>query len=167
MNILSSDINKTRRKITVSFDSSEICSEETSLLKEFSKAAKIPGFRPGKVPESLIRKRFSKEIADELKRKITSSAYKEALGAIEEEVLTVVEMDKVSLLSGKGTEIGITFDIIPSFLALTLSQFSIIRNHFWSRWFSLRILALVLLEFKRSLIVLCKQEISDRIFTYL
>ena len=36
--------------------------ERNQIVKLFAKQAKIPGFRPGKTPKSLIEKRFKTEI---------------------------------------------------------------------------------------------------------
>ena len=62
------DVTDTRKTLAVTLDADEVAAEEKSLLSQFKGMAKIPGFRPGKAPESVVRKRFSKEIAGELKQ---------------------------------------------------------------------------------------------------
>ena len=115
MKTATTDINETRRKVTVSILSNETTEQEKSLVKEFAKSARIPGFRPGKVPESLIKKRFIKELNQQLHTKIVTTAYQKALDSIEEEVYSMVKMGEVSIASEKDTEVEIIFDIVPSF----------------------------------------------------
>ncbi len=50
MNVQISDINETRKTLTVTLDKGEVQGEYTILLGEFTKQASLPGFRPGMCP---------------------------------------------------------------------------------------------------------------------
>ena len=52
--------------------------ERNQIVKLFAKQAKIPGFRPGKTPESLIEKRFKTEIESEFEERIVRQAMQKA-----------------------------------------------------------------------------------------
>ena len=78
MNINTKDINETRKLLIVSVSGQEIEAEADKILEEFKHSVKIQGFRPGKAPESLIKKRYGKELASELNRKVTSQAYEKS-----------------------------------------------------------------------------------------
>lgn len=52
------DINKSEKKVTFSVDKDTVKKEVNSELKGIKKEAKIPGFRNGKAPMSIIRNRF-------------------------------------------------------------------------------------------------------------
>lgn len=52
--------------------------EWDKVSKEFQKHARLPGYRPGKAPKSLILSRYAKDIEDEVKDKLTRSAIREA-----------------------------------------------------------------------------------------
>jgi trigger factor len=43
------------------------------------KSARIPGFRPGKAPENLVRSRYAHHIKDEVINTVIPDAYKEAI----------------------------------------------------------------------------------------
>lgn len=72
------------------------------MAKEFSdayndlrKRAKIPGFRPGKAPITLLEKRYSKDVEEDLIKKIVPDYY---LKAVKESGLTPVSMPEIELL---------------------------------------------------------------------
>jgi trigger factor len=61
--------------------------EREKLVRGFARQAKIPGFRPGKVPRKVIEKRFGEAIDDELQTNLVREAIKEALKQEELRVL--------------------------------------------------------------------------------
>jgi trigger factor len=46
---------------------------------EFSRHAKLPGFRPGKVPANVVRTRFAKEIQEEVMSRLLPLSFREAI----------------------------------------------------------------------------------------
>lgn len=71
-----SDCNATLR---AEIPADQVKSERKSIVKAFGAQAKIPGFRPGKIPQSMIEKRFAKDISAELEQRLISSACDQAL----------------------------------------------------------------------------------------
>ena len=49
------------------------------MIKRYQKLARIPGFRAGKVPESLIRSKFAKEIRQEVLEGLVSERFRKAI----------------------------------------------------------------------------------------
>ena len=50
------------------------------VTKRYTKLARIPGFRAGKVPPSLIKSRFAKEVRQEVLESLVSDRFRKALG---------------------------------------------------------------------------------------
>ncbi len=71
--------------------------ERQNILRDYQGAAKLPGYRPGKAPKNLVETRYKKEIADELKRKLVSTATREAIAEKKLRVLSVGDVDQVEL----------------------------------------------------------------------
>ncbi len=67
------------RKVHVSVPSNKIEEEVNSRLLTLSRKAKVAGFRPGKVPMNIIRKRFSNGVREEVARDLVQSSLYEAL----------------------------------------------------------------------------------------
>ena len=93
------NINDTRKTITVTFTSEEVATQEASLVKDFQRQAKIPGFRPGKAPENMVRSRYAKELKDELKQRVISKAHQEGVVGAEFEVFNIVDLDEGEISS--------------------------------------------------------------------
>lgn len=115
MNLTIEDITETRKKLHVSFASEEVEKEQGKILKDFSGHARISGFRPGKAPQSLIRQRYKKELAEELDRKITSLAYEMAVKESEMDIFAVIDLAKEEIKSAEEGDLTITVDINPDF----------------------------------------------------
>ncbi len=115
VNIKTDDINATRKTLVVTMTADEIENEHGNVLGEFAKQARIPGFRPGKAPRPMVEKRFGREIADELNKKVVSNAYREALKETNTEVFQVIDISGAELERGRDNEIQFTVDVHPDF----------------------------------------------------
>ncbi len=74
-----------------------VAQERQTILRDFRGAVRLPGFRPGKAPSSLVESRFKKEIADELQKKLVSSVTREAVAEKKLRVLSYGDVDAVEL----------------------------------------------------------------------
>ena len=74
-----------------------VAQERQNILRDYQGAARLPGYRPGKAPKNLVEARYKKEIADELTRKLVSSATREAISEKKLKVLSVGDVDQVEL----------------------------------------------------------------------
>lgn len=109
------DVTDTRKTLAVSFEASEIDAEESNLLKQFASQAKIPGFRPGKAPQAMVRKRFAKQISDELRQRVISKAYQDGTKESKLDLINVVDLGDVEIAAGSAADVKFTVDVRPSF----------------------------------------------------
>jgi len=108
------------RKMTVALPSDALNDEVGKRLNELTKTAKINGFRPGKVPLSVVKKRYGAGIHQEVMgEKIQSSFYK----ALEQEKLRMAGDPKIDL-NEKDGGLGYTatFEVYPSVKTADLSS---------------------------------------------
>ncbi|MGE9293623.1 MAG: trigger factor [Puniceicoccales bacterium] len=115
MNIQVEDINDTRKLVTVSVTRDEIAEKEASLLADFAKQARLPGFRPGKAPTAMVKKRYAKEIQQEVRQKLVSEAYSKALEDSGLNVISLVELADPEFPEEGDTAFKFTLDIKPEF----------------------------------------------------
>ncbi|HVR43738.1 MAG TPA: trigger factor [Thermoanaerobaculia bacterium] len=78
-----SDLSPVRKQIEVEIPAEAVRSAYQSVTGEFARQAKIPGFRPGKTPKDLVRKRFQKEIEEEVLDRLLPQFFTEAISGKE------------------------------------------------------------------------------------
>lgn len=66
MKINSSQADGLKRTYEIVIASKEVDDQLASQLESIGKKAKIPGFRPGKIPMSVLKQRYGKEVMDEV-----------------------------------------------------------------------------------------------------
>lgn len=115
MNIEIKDVSETRKALVVSFDQAEVAAEHKAVTGEVSKAARIPGFRPGKAPANIVTKRYAKEINEEFKQKIVSKAYRDGIAESKLDVLQVTGIEEGTIEADQAASITITVDLNPTF----------------------------------------------------
>jgi trigger factor len=115
VNVQITDINETRKTLTVTLDKGEVDSEYQSLLGEFTKQVRLPGFRPGKAPAAMVASRFGKELKDEFKSKVIGKAYRDGLEQSKLEVISLVDVEEGSIEPGLSAAIKLTVDVRPDF----------------------------------------------------
>ena len=115
MNVQITDINETRKTLTVTLDKGEVDGEYNAILGEFTKQVSLPGFRPGKAPAAMVAKRFGKELKDEFKQKVIGKAYRDGLDQSKLAVLSLVDVEEGSIEPGLSAAIKLTVDVRPDF----------------------------------------------------
>lgn len=73
------DLSPVKKLVEVEIPADLISSEAQRVTNEFARQAKIPGFRPGKVPVSVVRNRFAKDIQEEVMNRLLPRTFSEAL----------------------------------------------------------------------------------------
>lgn len=125
MNIQIQDVSPTRKSLTVSFDANEVATEYKSVIGEVSRQARIPGFRPGKAPASMILKQYGKAVTDEFKQKVVGKAYRDGIKESKLDVIQVTNVQEGDIAPDKFASIVITVDIRPSFTLPSLDGIAV------------------------------------------
>lgn len=88
MKISFENVDKVSALLTLNIEKKDYEDKVKTALKDFSKKASLPGFRPGKVPASLIQKRFGTEVKAEEINKLLS-----------EEINKYIRENKINMLA--------------------------------------------------------------------
>jgi len=91
MNITVEKQPKCLASMTAEIPADKVASERSSIVGAYKQQANIKGFRPGKVPQSVIEKRFAKQIGEELEDSLVRAACDEA---IKKENLNVIDVKR-------------------------------------------------------------------------
>jgi trigger factor len=104
-----------RRELDLEIPAEEVTKAVERVAKDFAKVARVPGFRPGKAPITLIRRRF----ADDIKGEVLQSLVPEHIErAVNEQKLTPVSQPQVQTLDfneGQPLKFKAVFEVLPEF----------------------------------------------------
>ena len=81
MKVELTDVSQVKKKLQIEVDQDSVAAEMDKVVRSFRKQARIPGFRQGKTPAGVVKKRFAKEIRDEVRDHLLSHSYHDALEA--------------------------------------------------------------------------------------
>jgi len=73
------DLSPVKKNVEVEIPADDVARELGHVTAEFGRHAKIPGFRSGKIPTTLVRSRFAKEIQDEVVQRLLPRFFHEAV----------------------------------------------------------------------------------------
>ena len=115
MNVEIKEAGDARKIVNVSFDSDEMSKMGKEVCRELSKLANIPGFRKGKAPEQVIRKKYASEIIQELSRKVSNAAYDAVLENKDIKVFSILKVEPGEISTDAPATIEVTVDIESDF----------------------------------------------------
>jgi trigger factor len=104
-----------RRELDLEIPADEVAQQTEKIAREFVKLARVPGFRPGKAPLTLIKKRFAEDIKGEVLQKLVPVHVEKAVA---EQKLTPVsqpQVDKLEFNEGQPVKFRASFEVLPEF----------------------------------------------------
>ncbi|MBN2451552.1 MAG: trigger factor [Lentisphaeria bacterium] len=90
--------------------------EET--LRTFDRQARLPGFRPGKAPRTLLVRQYSKQIDAECRRELLRLGIRQVVAdgkLAQESVPRIEDEENLSVRPGEPFAFSLSFDVAPSF----------------------------------------------------
>ncbi|OGV43117.1 MAG: trigger factor [Lentisphaerae bacterium GWF2_57_35] len=115
MNVTVEDAGACRKVLKIQVPVEKVGEEYESIVSMYSRAAKIPGFRPGKAPKDLVKRRYAKEIEEELNSQVISSAYREALTQEKISPVSVLSVTDVVIKPSAPASFTVMLDVPPQF----------------------------------------------------
>jgi len=73
------ELSPVQKTIEVEIPAALLTREADRVTNEFGRQAKVPGFRPGKIPASVVRTRFAKEIQEEVVSRVLGQSFRDAM----------------------------------------------------------------------------------------
>ena len=107
--------NPCRREITVTIPAETVAAEAESILKRYQKLARVPGFRKGKVPVSLVKQRFAEEIKGEIVEALVPRYFREETGKQKLQPVSQPRVTDLHFHDGEPLTFKASFEILPEF----------------------------------------------------
>ena len=103
------NVSEVERRVTVELDAEQVTNSIDKAYKNLQKKARLPGFRPGKAPLSILEKHFKAQIEEEVTNELVQKSFPEVM---EQQNLKPVSMPKVENgVLAKGTAFSYTVAI--------------------------------------------------------
>ena len=109
------DVSETRKQLSIEIPADVVDASIARVTKTYAKRARVPGFRPGKVPASVARRHFKSEILQDVARELVPRAVDEALQASGVEPVDSPDVADFSIDEGKPLAFTATFETVPDF----------------------------------------------------
>jgi len=109
------DVSDTQKKITIEIPSDIVDAEIDRVARDYSKQARLPGFRPGKVPSNIIKQRFRDQIHHDVMHDLIPRAVEEALQERGIEPVSTPDIKDVSLRAGEPLKFTADIETVPPF----------------------------------------------------
>jgi len=112
------DAGPSLKKIAIEIPADTVSARLKEAMDTVAGAAALPGFRPGKVPRSLIEKRFGPGARQETRDRLMAESYK---NAIDEHKLKIVgdpsnpDLEKIEIVDGKPLAFEVEVEVMPEF----------------------------------------------------
>lgn len=101
--------------IEVKVPAEDFKKEEEEQLKIYQQETIIPGFRKGKAPKEIIRRRFKKSIETDVIEKLVNEVYKETINENNYKPISMAKLTHWNILDNKELRFGIEVEIEPEF----------------------------------------------------
>ncbi|MGA8766146.1 MAG: trigger factor [Candidatus Acidiferrales bacterium] len=104
-----------RREIELEIPADNVSKAAEKVARDIARIARIPGFRPGKAPITLVRRRFADDIQGEVVQSLVPEYLEKALGEKNLIPVTRPEVDKVEFKEGEPLKFRAIFEVLPEF----------------------------------------------------
>ena len=109
------DVSQTRKTLTIEIPTDEVDREIERVAGDYTKRARLPGFRPGKAPRTVVRQRFRDQILHDVMHDLIPRAVEAALQERGIEPVDTPNIKDVALTEGQPLKFTAAFETVPPF----------------------------------------------------
>ncbi len=104
-----------KREISVEIPADVVTKQQEALVQQYSKEARIPGFRKGKVPASMVRNRFSSEITSSVVENLVPQYFREGVTKAGYRPVSQPHIYDLEYTPGEPMKFKAAFEVLPEF----------------------------------------------------
>jgi trigger factor len=103
------------REVAIEVPADEVSKQFRKVTKRYQKQARIPGFRLGKVPDTLIRSRFAEQIRQDVVEEILPGHFRTAIEQQSLKPVSQPQLTDLHLVDGEPLKFKAVFEVLPEF----------------------------------------------------
>jgi len=104
-----------RRELELEIPAEDVSKATERVAKEIARVARVPGFRPGKAPVSLIKRRFADDIKGEVLQSLVPEKVEKAVAEQKLSPVSQPQVDKLDFNEGQPLKFRAVFEVLPEF----------------------------------------------------
>lgn len=115
------------RKLTVQIPEDQIQEKIAKRLQSLAHQVKIDGFRPGKVPQGVVKKRYGMQVREEVLSDLIQTTFADAVRDEQLKPAGAPEIKAHKADEGEGLEYEANFEVLPEFVLMPLETLEVKR----------------------------------------
>ncbi|MBZ5508568.1 MAG: trigger factor [Acidobacteriia bacterium] len=104
-----------KRELSIEIPADVVSKQQEALVQQYSKQARIPGFRKGKVPASMVRNRFSSEITSDVVEQLVPQYFRDAVLKTGLRPVSQPHIHGLEFTPGEPIKFKAAFEVLPEF----------------------------------------------------
>ena len=114
-NATTEESNPCQRELAVEIPADVVKTETENLVNRYQKLARIPGFRKGKVPASIVRQRFAEEIKSDVVEALVPRYFREEAAKQNLAPVSQPRVTDLHIHEGEPLRFKANFEVLPDF----------------------------------------------------
>lgn len=115
LDVVVTDVSQSRKDLAIEVPAEEVKAEYEKAYNAYARYAKVPGFRPGRVPRGVVKQRFSKEVKDEVIGQLLPHALEHAITDHKLRVIGEPRLQDISVNEGEPLKFKVSLEVLPEF----------------------------------------------------
>jgi len=122
------DVSQSRKDLTIEVPAEEVKAEFERTYDAYSRYAKVPGFRPGRVPRGVVKQRFAKDVREEVIGRLLPHALQHAIIDHKLHVVGEPSINDIDIKDDQPLKFKVSIEIIPEFELQNYKGFKLTRK---------------------------------------
>ena len=115
MNITVEDVAPCKKRLKIEVPANRVKQAYDRVADDFQREARIPGFRPGHAPRTVVVKKYHKDIESEAQRTLVPEAYQEAIAEKKLRVVSQPAIEDLKYQAGLSLSFSTVVELVPDF----------------------------------------------------
>jgi trigger factor len=127
VNIESSKTEGVERRLKISVPADEVFATTEKVARRYSSAVRLPGFRKGKAPSAMVRKKFAQEIRQEALEELIRQAYDEVVSREQLKLVSQPHAHDVTFNDGQALTFELHCEVRPDITLERVHGFTVLK----------------------------------------
>lgn len=115
MKVSVSDLSPTQKKLQVEIAANRVKKELDKRYRELAKSVRLKGFRPGKVPRTILQSYYGKSVEGEVSNQFIQESFRDALKEVEVKPLAEADVDEMEFKKDGTFSYSAMLEVAPPF----------------------------------------------------